>query len=136
MYFIEVSKFTCNDLCNTIHWSTFDPFFKIFTNVGVTKDALDYFVLTIIYTIVPYSVFLPFNFNSYFKEIIIKNTPINYDKMIEFYEKEILFYYCSEKCKPNRQTKEITSPFCVPNDIMQDIDKKWEGEKKKKESHA
>jgi hypothetical protein len=54
--------------------------------------------------------------------------------MIEFYEKEILLYYCSERCKNNRQTKEFVSPFCVPNDIMGNIDKEWE--KIKKESHA
>ena len=111
---------TCADLCREIKWTTFDPFFNIFTNIGVKGEKEYMLMLNIIYTIVPYSVFLPLNLNSYFKEVTFKNAPIYYDEMVEFYEKKLLCYYCSEN------TDEIIKdPLCVSNDLMARIDREW-----------
>jgi hypothetical protein len=120
----EIEARICPSLCGPITWKTFDPIFKIFTNVTTLITERDVFQQFLFDTIIPYSTFLPLNINAYFNEVVYKKKDLLYDEKIAFFESSLLTEY-----KEDKENK-YTNPLCVPNEIMQNIHRAWEEQKK------
>jgi hypothetical protein len=115
----------CPNICSTtdaITWKTFDPIFRLFTNIGTTITNLDAFQRFLFDTIIPYSTFFPLNINAYFNEVVYKVPAKLFDEKIAFFESSLLSKYDEKRA-------DYTNPICVPNDIMTEIYEEWEAGK-------
>jgi hypothetical protein len=117
----NIEQKSCSDLCGIITWDTFEPFFKIFTNVKKFYIGRDWFQKFLFDTIIPYSTFIPLNINAYFNEVVYKEKDILFDEKINFYEGRLLYEY--------KNDSNYTNPLCFPKETMVKIHKEWKLEK-------